>query len=120
MVADICDTAKRACCRAGKRGRIHVLKRSRLGRLHLDQTLLRAMPSAHECMEHPLPRRNFGLDAAHQPKPVSYPNQATAVLQKLAMLYGTHPACLGWGLLNEPVGPVSPGSASSCCTVTRS
>ena len=49
--------------------------------------------------------RNFGIDAAHQPKPVSYPNQATAVLQKLAMLYGTHPACLGWGLLNEPVRP---------------
>ena len=43
---------------------------------------------------------------------MSYPNQATAVLQKLAMRYGTHPACLGWGLLNEPVSPV-PGSASS-------
>ena len=32
------------------------------------------------------------------------------MLQQLAMKYGKHPACLGWGLLNEPVSP-SPGTA---------
>jgi len=66
---------------------------------------------------HPLRCRNFGLDAAHQPKPVSYPNQATAVLQKLAMLYGNHPACLGWGLLNEPVRPRSCALPPACCSM---
>ena len=34
---------------------------------------------------------------------MNYQDQSTAVLQQLAMKYGKHPACLGWGLLNEPV-----------------
>ena len=46
--------------------------------------------------------RLFFQSAAHQPHPLNYSQQATAVLQALALRYGTHPACLGWGLLNEP------------------
>jgi len=77
------------------RALVHVLQS------HLPSAL--AVPSDHSSAAS---CRHWGDEAGRQPKPVSYPDQSTAALQQLAMRYGTHPACLGWGLLNEPVRPL--------------